>query len=162
MLLPCCNIHTCLVADVIALVDVITILCVLFLLLRLMFLPHIWLIACVNKQGDVELVDGKPLFCGRCFKPLRLMLLPLFLYMLGWCYCLLLFFGRCYAIWSVMVFLSWQMLLPSGWWNYHYIIIHGWCYCQVTDGIVTNEVLGCCYCQVADGMPPQGGCWQML
>ena len=32
MLLPCCNIHTCLVADVIALVDVITILCVFLLL----------------------------------------------------------------------------------------------------------------------------------
>ena len=32
-----------------------------------------------------------PMFCGRCFKPQRQMFLT-FLYMLGWCYCLLLFY----------------------------------------------------------------------
>ena len=40
MLLPYFNKHTMFMADVIALADVIAMFCVLFLLLRLMFLPH--------------------------------------------------------------------------------------------------------------------------
>ena len=40
MLLPYFTKHTLFVADVIALADVIAMFCVLFLLLRLMFLPH--------------------------------------------------------------------------------------------------------------------------
>ena len=29
--------------------------------------------------------------------------------------------------------LHWLMLMPSGWWNCHYMMVHGWCYCQVAE-----------------------------
>ena len=51
-------------------------------------------ISCINKYGQMlkPWLMLLPVFCGRCFKPLRQMLLGLFLYMLGWCYCLLMFY----------------------------------------------------------------------
>ena len=59
--------------------------------------------------------------------------------------------------------LNWLMLLPSGWWNCHYMMVHGWCYCQVADGFAT----ACRY--MADviarwllQLPLQVGGWQML
>ena len=47
------------------------------------------------------------------FVPARLMLLPVIVLWQMLCHLI------CYGI------LSWQMLLPGGLWNYHYLIIHG-------------------------------------
>ena len=86
-----------------------------------------------------------PILCGRCFKPLRQVLLPHFLYMLGWCYCLLLF----YVV----------GVIP------HDFIVYwiGWCYCQVAGGIATT------WWYMADviarwlmELPLHRGTWMML
>ena len=82
---------------------------------------------------------------GRCYY--------LFLYMLGWCYCLLLFYvagviphdllqwielADVSAKWLMELPLhdgTWLMLLPSGWWNCHYRMLAGRCYDQQADVI---------------------------
>ena len=69
------------VADVIALADVIAMFCVLFLLLRLMFFYLIVeCISCINKYRQMlkPWLMILPVFCGRCFKPLRQMLFTSF------------------------------------------------------------------------------------
>ena len=127
-------------ADVIALADVIAMFYVLFLLLRQMFYLNIEYVSCINKYRQMlkPWLMLLPIFCGSCFKPQRQMFLPL-LYMLGWCYCLLLFYVegviphdllQCFELadviakWLMELPLqdgTWLMLLPSGWWNCHYI-----------------------------------------
>ena len=51
--------------------------------------------------------------------------------------------GRCYchvARWNSHFYIErWQMLLPCGRWNSHYVNCDGRCYCQVADGITTQS-----------------------
>ena len=59
--------------------------------------------------------------------------------------------------------LNWLMLLPSGWWNCHYRMVPGWCYCQVADGIATTGwYLADVIAKWLMELSLQGGGWQML
>ena len=139
ILLPWICEHTYIVADVIALADVIAMFCVWFLLFQVDVSTSNWYISCIPK--------------------FRQMLLPFF----GWCYC------QCFVadfqtteadvITSIVhvklmllpvIAVCVKMLHHIVCCNSFYV---GWCYCQVADGIATNSsYVGWCYCQVADGI----------
>ena len=93
-----------------------------------------------------------PMFLWQMFQSIEADVLPL-LYMLGWCYCLLLFYVegviphnllQCFELADVIAKClmelplqdgTWLMLLPSGWWNCHYRVVAGRCYGWQADVI---------------------------
>ena len=88
-----------------------------------------------------------PILCGRCFKPLRQVLLPhFFVHARLMLLPIIVLCGRCYTTWFLQcieladVIAKWlvDLTLHKGTWlNCHYMKVHGWCYCKVADGIAT-------------------------
>ena len=113
-------------ADVIALADVIAMFCVLSFCWGRCFYLTIEYVTCVNKYVLWHMFQTTE---SDVFLPL--------LYMLGWCYCLLLLYV--------------DDVIPHG--LLHFFFWVGWCYCLMAGGIATTGwYMADVTCQMADGI----------